>query len=370
MFGNLWWIGLLALVVTAAVAFFAGFYVNKYMTESKVQSARVRVEQMVTEAEAQAKEITLAAKTVAMRTRDDFEAEMGRKRGELEKQEGRLQARIENLDRKLDLIDRREKKLNQRQSLMDKKQVDLEEIEGKRLKELERVANLTPEEAKQILLQSVELTARQDMARVIREVEAETKSQADRKAREIISLAIQRCAADQVAETTVSTVPLPNDEMKGRIIGRGGRNIRALEVATGVDLVVDDTPEAVTISSFDPVRREVARRVLAKLVLDGRIHPSRIEKIVKNTTEEVEADIREEGERAAYEVGVHGLPPDMIKLVGQLKYRTSYGQNCLVHSLEDGLPVRHDGGRAGRRRAAGQARRLAARHRQGGRPMP
>ena len=333
MYGNPW-IGLLVLFFAAVVAFLAGFFVNRYLTESKLQSARVRMEQMVSEAESQAKEIILAAKDDAVRMRDELEQEAARKRVELEKQEGRLQARIENLDRKLDQIDRREKKLNQRQSIMDKKQNDMEEIETKRLQELERIANLSSEEAKQILLQTVEQTARQDMAHIIREVESETKTQADRKAREIITLAIQRCAADQVAETTVSTVPLPNDEMKGRIIGRGGRNIRALEVATGVDLVVDDTPEAVTISSFDPVRREVARRVLSKLVLDGRIHPSRIEKIVKNTSDEVDADIREEGERAAYEAGVHGLPPDLIRLVGQLKYRTSYGQNCLNHSLE------------------------------------
>jgi len=207
-------------------------------------------------------------------------------------------------------------------------------MEAQRLQELERISGLTQEEAKGLLLQTVKQKTRQEMARVIRETEAEIKEQANRKASEIIALSIQRLAADQVAETTVSSVALPNDEMKGRIIGRGGRNIRALEVATGVDLVVDDTPEAVIISSFDPVRREVARRVLNKLVLDGRIHPARIEKIVSTTREEVEADIREEGERAAYEVGVHGLHPELIKLVGQLKYRTSYGQNCLIHSLE------------------------------------
>jgi ribonuclease Y len=217
---------------------------------------------------------------------------------------------------------------------MDKKQNELTEMETERLKELERISGLTQDEAKALLLEALAQKTRQDMARVIRETEAEVKGQADRKASEIITLAIQRLAADQVAETTVSSVALPNDEMKGRIIGRGGRNIRALEVATGVDLVVDDTPEAVIISSFDPVRREVARRVLSKLVLDGRIHPARIEKIVSTTHEEVEADIKEEGERAAYEVGVHGLHPELIRLVGQLKYRSSYGQNCLMHSLE------------------------------------
>jgi ribonuclease Y len=325
---------LVLLIVVGAAGFAGGYLLKRYLAETKARAARTQAGQVIADAEAKAKEIIVAAKAEAVRMRDEYEQELSRKRAELEKQESRLQARIENLDRKLDQIDKREKRLNQRQSILDKKQNDLEEMEANRLKELERISGLTPEEAKQMLLQSVEQEARQDIARVIRAVESEAKEEGNRKAREIIALAIQRCAADQVAETTVSTVPLPNDEMKGRIIGRGGRNIRALEVATGVDLVVDDTPEAVLISSFDPVRREVARRVLNKLVTDGRIHPARIEKMVKSTTEEVEADIREEGERAVIEVGLHGLPPDLIKLIGQLKYRTSYGQNCLIHSLE------------------------------------
>jgi ribonucrease Y len=321
-------------VASASVAFILGYFLKRYLTESKLESTQSRVQQMLSEAEAQAKEMLLAAKDEGIQLRDQFEQEVARKRREVEKQEVRVQRRLESLDSKLDQIDKREKRLNQRQSLMDKKQNQIDELETQRMQELERISGLTPDEAKALLLESVQETARQDMARVIREVEVEIKEQADRKAREVITLAIQRCAADQVSETTVSSVALPNDEMKGRIIGRGGRNIRALEVATGVDLVVDDTPEAVIISSFDPVRREAARRTLEKLVLDGRIHPARIEKVVKQATEEVEADIREEGERAAYEVGVHGLHPELIRLVGQLKYRTSYGQNCLAHSLE------------------------------------
>lgn len=321
-------------VASAIVAFLLGYFLKHYLVESKLESTRTRVQQLLAEAEAQAKDLLLAAKGEGMQLRDQLEAEVGRKRREVEKQESRVQNRLESLDTKLDQIEKREKRLNQRQSLLDKKQNEIESLESQQLQELERISGLTPEEAKDLLLKSVEEVSRQDIARVIREVEAEAKEQADRKAREIVTLAIQRCAADQVSETTVSSVALPNDEMKGRIIGRGGRNIRALEVATGVDLVVDDTPEAVIISSFDPVRREAARRALGKLVLDGRIHPARIEKVVKQATEEVEADIREEGERAAYEVGVHGLHPELIRLVGQLKYRTSYGQNCLTHSLE------------------------------------
>ena len=321
-------------LISAIVAFLAGYFLKQYLAESKIGSAEVRVQQMLSEAEAQAREISLAAKDEGIQLRDEFEQEITRKRREMDKQEERVQRRLESLDNKLEQIENREKRLNQRQSALDKRQSQMQTLEAERLAELERVSALTSDEAKELLLQAVEETSRQEMARVIREVEAEAKEQSDRTAREIITLAIQRCAADQVAETTVSMVALPNDEMKGRIIGRGGRNIRALEVATGVDLVVDDTPEAVIISSFDPVRREAARRTLSKLVLDGRIHPARIEKVVKQATAEVEADIREEGERAAYEVGVHGLHPELIRLVGQLKYRTSYGQNCLNHSLE------------------------------------
>lgn len=330
--GVFFWI--IAIVVTALIAFFLGYYVKHYLTESKMESAQTRVQQMLAEAEAKAKEITLAARDEGMRIRDAAEKEIERKRRELEKQEERLQSRLESLDSRLDQIDKREKRLNQRQSLLDKKENELATKEAERLQELERIAGLTVEEAKELLLKTVEEETRQDMARVIRQVEAETKEIANRKASEIIAVAVQRMAADQVADITVSTVPLPNDEMKGRIIGRGGRNIRALEEATGVDLVVDDTPEAVTISSFDPIRREVARRSLSKLVQDGRIHPARIEKVVKTTADELEVEIKEEGERAAYEAGVHGLHPELIKMLGQLKFRTSYGQNCLVHSLE------------------------------------
>jgi ribonuclease Y len=234
----------------------------------------------------------------------------------------------------MESLNNKERQINKRQSKLDRARNDLDKLRQKIIQELERVSNLTREEAKELLLQNIEGEARQDMARVIREVEAEAHEEAERRAREVITLAIQRFASDQVAETTVSMVPLPGDEMKGRIIGRGGRNIRAIEKATGVDVVVDDTPEAVILSSFDPVRREVARVSLNKLILDGRIHPGRIEHIVKKSEEEVEAVIREAGEQAAYEAGVPGLHPKLIELLGRLKFRTSYGQNVLAHSLE------------------------------------
>ena len=234
----------------------------------------------------------------------------------------------------MERIDNRERQLNKRQSKLDRTWNDLDKLRQKIIQELERISHLTREEAKELLLQNVAGEARQDMARVIREVEAQAKEEAESRAREIITLAIQRFASDQVVETTVSMVPLPGDDMKGRIIGRGGRNIRAIEKATGVDVVVDDTPEAVILSCYDPVRREVARVALNKLILDGRIHPGRIEQIVKKSQEEVETIIREAGEQAAYEAGVPGLHPRLINLLGRLKFRTSYGQNVLAHSLE------------------------------------
>jgi ribonuclease Y len=238
------------------------------------------------------------------------------------------------LDERQEQIDKRERTLSQRQSALDKRQNQLEKLEKERLTELERVANMSQDEAKVLLLQTVEQESRQDMARVIREVEAEAREEGDRRAREIVTTAIQRIASDQVAEVVVSTVPLPSDEMKGRIIGRQGRNIRALENATGVDLVVDDTPEAVLLSCFDPVRREIARVALNKLILDGRIHPARIEKVVAKARDEVSQVIREAGEEAAMDAGVPGLHPEIIKLLGRLKFRTSYGQNQLSHAVE------------------------------------
>ncbi len=327
-------ITILEFAIVAIVGFALGYFLQHYMAESRVRSAEIAVEKRLTEAETEAKEIVLAAKDEALKIKDAAEIEAKKRRASLQREEERLQQRRESMDRKMERLENRERKLNQRQSRIDKLRNELEKLRQDRVSELERVSGLSREDAKGLLLETVAEETRQDMARVIRQVEAEVKEEAERKAREIITLAIQRVASDQVAETTVSMVPLPNDEMKGRIIGRGGRNIRAIENATGVDLVVDDTPEAVILSSFDPVRREVARLALSKLILDGRIHPARIEKIVQKSQEEVEATIREEGERVAYEAGVPGLRPELIKLLGQLKFRTSYGQNVLLHSLE------------------------------------
>jgi len=257
-----------------------------------------------------------------------------RRRRELDKEDERLRARREDLDKRLERAEQREQNLNKRQSRLDKQQNDLEKLEQDRVAELQRISQMTVDEARKELLTAVENETRNDMARVIRQVEAEAREEADNRARDVIALAVQRLASEHVSEIAVSVVPLPSDEMKGRIIGRAGRNIRAFELATGVDVVVDDTPEAVTISSFDPVRREVAKRALAKLVVDGRIHPARIEKLVDDSKIEVEAAIKEEGERAAYETGIPGLHPEVLKLVGRLKFRTSYGQNQHAHAIE------------------------------------
>jgi len=330
---NPWFIVIENLAV-GVVAFLLGYLLKRYLVETHLRAARDEVERLLAEAHSQAQKELLEAKEKSIQLRNEAEAESERRRRELQKQEERLQQRQEYLERRLDQLENRERRLNQRQSQLDKQRNEIEKLLGERIKELERVSQMTQEEARAELLRIVEASARQDMARVIREVEAEIKREADRRAREIIATAIQRCASDQVAETTVSLVPLPNDEMKGRIIGRGGRNIRALEIATGVDLVVDDTPEAVLVSSFDPIRREIASQSLHKLILDGRIHPARIEKIVQKTQEEIEAAIREDGERVAYQVGVPGLHPELLRLLGRLRYRTSYGQNVQLHSIE------------------------------------
>ncbi len=276
----------------------------------------------------------LEAKDLAIRLREEAETENKRRLAELRVQEQRLTQRRETLDRRIDSLEVRERELQARERALEHREAEIESIRVEACRELERVAGMDRQEARVLLLQTTEQECRQDLARVIRQVEAEVEEEAERKSREIISLAIQRFASDQVAETTVSSVPLPNDEMKGRIIGRGGRNIRAIESATGVDLVVDDTPEAIILSSFDPVRREVARVAVTKLIVDGRIHPARIEKVVKKAQQEVDNTIREEGERAAYESGVHGLHPELIRMLGRLRYRTSYGQNVLMHSIE------------------------------------
>ena len=330
--------GLPLIIVSSVIALsfglILGYLLNRYLSQSRIESAEAEAKRLLAEAQTKSKELVLAAKDEALKFRDQAEAEAKKKRLDLQKEEERLQKQREATDRKMESIDNRERQLNKRQSKLDHAHNELDMSRQKIIQELQRVSNLTKEEAKELLLQNIEGEARQDMARVIRRVEAEAKEEAERRAREIITLAIQRFASDQVTETTVSMVPLPGDDMKGRIIGRGGRNIRAIEKATGVDVVVDDTPEAVILSCYDPVRREVARVALNKLILDGRIHPGRIEQIVEKSQEEVEAIIREAGEQAAYETGVPGLHPKLIELLGRLKFRTSYGQNVLAHSLE------------------------------------
>jgi ribonuclease Y len=331
--GNIWWMilaGLAGMLAGGAVV----AVVERTFAQSRLERAKMTAVQTVEEAQTQAKEIELEAEKEALQLRNEAEAEMQKRLQELRREDERLQNRREAVDKRIDRLEERERRLNQRQSRLDRMRAQIEELHQQQTEELQRVANLTEEEAKQVLLEQVETQTRDEMARVIREVEAKAREDADHKAREIITLAIQRVAAEQVAETTVSMVSLPNDEMKGRIIGRNGRNIRAIEQATGVDVIVDDTPEAIILSSFDPVRREVARIALSKLVSDGRIHPGRIEKIISKATQEVDETIREEGEQAVLDVGVPGLHPELIKLLGRLKYRTSYGQNVLLHSIE------------------------------------
>ncbi|MGQ9848856.1 MAG: ribonuclease Y [Aggregatilineaceae bacterium] len=308
-------------------------YQQTQMTSRKRQ-AEEEASRVLSEAQDQAKKIVIEARDEALRIQREAEDNAKRRRIELDRESDRLQKRREDLDARYERLELREQALNKRQSKLDKRQSEIETLFEEQKAVLERMAEMTREEARQELLRMVEEEARQDMARRIREVEAETKLEADARARDIIALAIQRIASEQVNEIAVSVIPLPSEEMKGRIIGRNGRNIRVFEQATGVDVVVDDTPEAVTISSFDPVRREVARRAMEKLVLDGRIHPARIEKLVSDARKEVERIVREEGERAAYEAGVPGLHNEIIKLLGRLKFRTSYGQNQHAHAIE------------------------------------
>ena len=325
-------------IITAIAGILVGgalsYFFRQYISESRIKSAHSEAERLLEEAHARAKEIELAARDQNLKLRNEAEEEHRRQRRELQREDQRLQKRRETLDARLERLEGRERKLNQRQSNLDRRKNELDKLYESRTSELERIANMSQEEAKELLLKAVEEETHQDMARIIREVEAEAHEEAERRARKIVVDAMQRIATDQVSELTVSMVPLPNDEMKGRIIGRGGRNIRTFEQATGVDVVVDDTPEAIVLSCFDPVRREVARVAMTKLILDGRIHPGRIEKVAGQAQEEVNAVIREEGDRAAIEAGVPGLHPEIIKLLGRLKFRTSYGQNQLLHAVE------------------------------------
>ncbi len=327
-------IWILALVIAAIGGFAIGYKLRNRLIGQNIAKLEEEANKKLDEARTRAMQLELEAKDQALKLLQEAEAEAKRRQQELSRQESRLQQRRENLDHRLDALEARERKFEERERNLELREAELNKAWEKHIAELERLSGLTQQEAKELLLKQVEEESRADMARIIRELEARAIEEGERKAREIITMAIQRVAADQVAEVTISTVELPNDEMKGRIIGRGGRNIRTIENITGVDLVIDDTPEAVILSSFDPVRREVARLALSRLILDGRIHPARIEKIVEKAREEVDATMREEGERAVADLGLHGLHPEIVKLLGRLLYRTSYGQNVLQHSIE------------------------------------
>lgn len=325
-------------LITAVVFTFVGILVRKKIAESKLKSAENEAKQIIErakiEAENNKKEEIFKAKEEILSARKDLDDEIRERRGEVQVQEKRLIQKEENLERKLDAMDKKEKDLIQKENELKTKNEQLQEITNKQMEELQRISGLSSEEAKKKLLSELEKTMTAEKAAVIREIENKTKEEATKSAREIVGYAIQKCAADHTSETTVSIVSLPNDDMKGRIIGREGRNIKALETLTGIDLIIDDTPEAVVISGFDPLRREVAKIALEKLIEDGRIHPAKIEEMVEKAKEEVENTIKEEGERAVLETGVVGLHPDLVKLIGKLKYRTSYGQNVLNHSIE------------------------------------
>ncbi len=315
-----------------------GYFVRKNIAESKVATAEEAARRILEDAqksgESKKKEALVEAKEEIHKLRIELDREIKERRSELQRLERRLMQKEENLDRKIDSLEKKEEILSRKEADLDKSQEKIHELYAKQLTELERLSGLSSDEARNLLLANVQEEIKHETAMLIKELEQQAKEEADKRAREIISLAIQRCAADHVAETTVSVVALPNDEMKGRIIGREGRNIRTLETLTGIDLIIDDTPEAVILSGFDPVRREVARIALEKLISDGRIHPARIEEMVEKAQKEVEQKIKEAGEQATFETGVHGLHPEIIKLLGRLKYRTSYGQNVLKHSIE------------------------------------
>lgn len=331
-------IGIIVYVLILAVSGLVLYKTIQSASKTKIEGLEKEAETLLAnakrEAEATKKESILEAKEEVHRLRNDFERDSRERRNEIQRLERRLIQREESLDKKGDLLEKKDETINNRMQEIDQMEANIQELHKKRREELERIANLSSDEAKEILLDEIKKEITYESAMMVKDIEAKAKEEADKKAREIITNAIQRCAADHVSESTVHVVALPNDEMKGRIIGREGRNIRTLETLTGVDLIIDDTPEAVILSSFDPIRREIAKIALEKLIVDGRIHPARIEEMVDRATKDVEIDIKEEGEQAALETGVHGLHPEITRLLGRLKYRTSYGQNVLKHSIQ------------------------------------
>ena len=329
---------LVTMIIVAPVSWGIAISYRKKTYESKIGSAEEKSREIIDEAlktaETKKREALLEAKEESLRTKNELDKETRERRAELQRYEKRVLSKEENLDKKSEAMERREAGLASREESLNRKAAEVEGLYSRSLQELERISGLTSEQAKEYLLKSVEDDVKHDTARMIKEMEHRAREEADKKAKEYVVTAIQRCAADHVAETTVSVVQLPNDEMKGRIIGREGRNIRTLETLTGVELIIDDTPEAVVLSGFDPVRREVARIALERLIVDGRIHPARIEEMVEKAQREVETNMREDGEAATLEVGIHGIHPELVRLLGKMKFRTSYGQNALKHSME------------------------------------
>ncbi len=329
---------LVTLVIAVPVTYAATVSYRRKVAEAKVgnaeEKAREIIDEAVKTAEAKKREALLEVKEESIRTRNELEKETKERRAEVQRMERRVLSKEESLDKKLDAIEKREASYTAKEEDLKRKKAEIEKLHDQSVQELERISGLTSDQAKEYLLKTVEDEVKYDTAKLIKELESRAKEEANKKAKEYVVTAIQKCAADHVAETTISVVQLPNDEMKGRIIGREGRNIRTLETLTGVDLIIDDTPEAVILSGFDPIRREVARIALEKLIVDGRIHPARIEEMVEKAQKEVETMIREEGEAATLEVGVHGIHPELVRLLGRMKFRTSYGQNALKHSIE------------------------------------
>ena len=329
---------IVTLVVTAPTAWLLATAYYKKVSEAKIGNAEEKAREIIDEAlktaETKKRESLLEVKEESIRTKNELDKEIKERRAEAQRYERRIQQKEENIDKKSDAIEKKEASLAAREDELAKQRVEISKLNEQRLQELERISGLTSEQAKEYLLKIVEDEVKHETAVMIKEMENRAKDEADKKAKEYVVTAIQKCAADHVSETTISVVQLPNDEMKGRIIGREGRNIRTLETLTGVDLIIDDTPEAVILSGFDPIRREVARIALEKLIVDGRIHPARIEEMVEKAQKEVEIMIKEEGEAATLEVGVHGIHPELVRLLGKMKFRTSYGQNALKHSIE------------------------------------